>query len=44
MTLHTLAQKSFVLVTVIGNFNAKYKYWYSHGKTSFEGSSIENIV
>ena len=44
MTLETLAQKSFPLVTVIGDFNAKSKYWYSHDKTNFEGSSIENIL
>ena len=44
MTLETLAQKDSFLTTIIGDFNAKSCSWYSHDKTSFEGSTIETIT
>ena len=44
MTLETLAQKGSFLTTIIGDFNAKPCNWYSHDKTSFEGSIIESIT
>ena len=44
MTLETLAQKDSFLTTIIGDFNAKSCSWYSHDKTSFEGSTIEIIT
>ena len=44
MTLETLTQKGSFLTTIIGDFNAKSYNWYSHDKTSFEGSNIESIT
>ena len=44
MMLETLAQKGSFLTTIIGDFNAKSCNWYSHDKTSFEGSTIESIT
>ena len=44
LTSETLTQKGSFLTTVIGDFNAKSNNWYSHDKTSFEGSAIESIV
>ena len=44
LTLETLAQKSSFLTTIIGDSNAKSSNWYSHDKTSFEGSTIESIT
>ena len=44
LTLETLAQKGSFLTTIIGDFNAKSCNWYSHDKTSFEGSTIECIT
>ena len=44
MTLETLAQKGSFLTTIIGDFNAKSCNWYSHDKTSFEGSIFESIT
>ena len=44
MTLKTLAPKFCFLTTIVGDFNAKFCNWYSHDKTSFEGSSIESIT
>ena len=44
MTLETLAHKGSFLTKIIGNFNAKSCNWYSHDKTSFEGSTIEIII
>ena len=44
MTLETLAQEGSFLTTVIGDFNAKSTNWYSHDKTSFEGSTIESVT
>ena len=44
MTLETLTQKGSFLTTIIGDFNAKSCNWYSHDKTSFEGSTIESIT
>ena len=44
MTLETLAQKGSFLTTIINDFNAKSCNWYSHDKTSFEGSIIESIT
>ena len=31
-------------MTVIGDFNAKFCNWYSHDKTSFDGSTTESIT
>ena len=42
--LETLAQKGFFLTTTIGDLNAKSCNWYSHDKTSFEGSTIEGTT
>ena len=44
MTLKTLAQKDSFLTTIIGDFKAKSCNWYSHDKTSFEGSIIKSIT
>ena len=44
MTSDILAQKKPFLMTTIGNFNGKYKSWYSEDKTSFEGKTIEFIT
>ena len=33
-----------MLNTAIGNFNAKSSDWYNKDKTSFEGSTIENVT
>ena len=44
MMLETLAQKGSFLTTITGDFNAKSCNWYSHDKTSFEGSTIESIT
>ena len=44
MTLENLVQKGSFLTTIIGNFNAKSGNWYSHDKTSFEGSTAESIT
>ena len=44
MTLETLAQKGSFLMSIIGDFNAKFCNWYSHDKTNFEGSTIESIT
>ena len=44
MTLETLAQKGSFLTTIIGDFKAKSCNWYSHDKTSFEGSTMESIT
>ena len=44
MTLETLVQKGSFLTTIIGDFNAKSCNWYSHDKTNFEGSTIENVT
>ena len=44
MTLDILAQKNPFLMTTIGEFNAKSRNWYSQGKTSFEGKTIESIT
>ena len=44
MTLVTLVQKGSFLTTIIGDFNTKFCNWYSHDKTSFQGSTTENIT
>ena len=44
MTLETLAPEGSFLTTIIGDFNAKSCNWYSHDKTSFEGSAVESIT
>ena len=44
MTLQTLAQKGSFLATTIGNFNTKSCNWYSHDKTSFEGSTTGSMI
>ena len=44
MNLEVLSQKNPFLLTVLGDFNAKSKNWYNQDKTSFEGSTIENIT
>ena len=40
--LETLCQNNLFLVVLIGDLNAKSKYWYSYGKSSYEGNEIEN--
>ena len=44
MTLDILAQKHPFLMTIIRDFNAKSKNWYSQDKTRFEGKTIESIA
>ena len=44
MRLVTPAQKGSFLTTIIGELNSKSYTWYSHDKTSFEGSTIESIT
>ena len=44
MTLELLEQKSPLLLTAIGGFNAKLSSWYNKDKTSFEGNTIENVT
>ena len=44
ITLETLAQYGSFLTTIIVDINPKSCNWYSHDKTSFEGSTIESIT
>ena len=44
MILDIQAQKNPFLMTTIGDFNAKFKNWYSQDKSSFEGRTIESII
>ena len=43
MTLHFNAKKC-VLITAIGDFNAKSTTWYKKEKTSFGCNTIDNIT
>ena len=44
MNLESLAQRNPFLMVVIGDFNAKSKYWCSQDSTNFEGIPIENVT
>ena len=44
MNLETLAQRNAFLTVVIGDFNAKSKYWCGQDTTNFEGITIENVT
>ena len=44
MNLETLAQRNLFLMVVIGDFNAKLKYWCSQDSTNFEDITIENVT
>ena len=44
MALETLAQNVSFLTTIIDDVNATSCNWYSHDKTSFDGSTIESIT
>ena len=44
INLETLAQRNPFFMVVIGNFNAKSKYWYSQDSTNFGDITIENVT
>ena len=44
LNLENLCQNNPFLIALIGDLNAKSKYWYSHDKTSHEGNEIENVT
>ena len=44
INLETLVQRNLFLMVVIGDFNAKSKYWCSQDSTNFEGVTIEIVI
>ena len=44
MTLEPLSSKGCFLTITIGVFNVNSNNWYSHDKTSLEGSAIESSI
>ena len=44
MNPETLAQRNPFIMVVIGDFNAKSKYWCSQDSTNSEGITIKNMT